>query len=84
VTHDREEIRDCIEVLESKAYAVALERIFDKQRIKTKSLIADRVDSDRNRGWIEAFDWIARMPADMRKEIKDEINEGSSTQSDDV
>lgn len=70
---DREQSRDIIHLMLSKEFQPIQERIVAQVKQKVKALVAGSDRDERNRGWIEALEWLLRMPKDIQKEIADDV-----------
>lgn len=64
--------------MEGRDFIPALQRIESKRNAQVKQLIVGSGRDERNRGWVEALEWVMAIPAHIRQEIADDVKQKGS------
>ena len=68
---DKHDLLEQVRLLEGPEYEPVLTRITERMHSKARLVIKGTEEDERNRGWIEALEWLSRMSNDIRREIQD-------------
>ena len=68
---DKHELLEQVRLLEGPEFAPIQSRVSARLHAKAKLVIKGTEEDERNRGWIEALEWLSRMSNDIRREIQD-------------
>ena len=68
---DNTDLLELVRLLEGAEFEPIQSRITDRLQTKAKLVIKGTDEDERNRGWIEALEWLSRLSSDIRREIQD-------------
>ena len=70
---NRETLRSTIHLMLSEEFTEIWSRTERQHTAKLRQIIKGTDQDERNRGWVEALEWLLRMPKDIQKEIADDV-----------
>jgi hypothetical protein len=79
----RIEARAAIEAMEGEEFGPVAKRINDRLTQKVKAVLKGSEGDERNRGWIEALEWVRSMPKKLREEIAQGQHDGEDASPED-
>ena len=77
----KDELLEQVRLLEGPEFAPVQSRVTARLHAKARLVIKGTDQDERNRGWIEALEWMSRLSNDIRRELQDVCSDPNGDKS---